>query len=101
MEDSLQPPALGYDSQQSILVVDSQGFSSVPGPGAEREALFKAEQLALVDDARANLERARAALMAADGAVRAAIANQETCARTVTECERLLYDLTQGGTGSS
>ena len=89
LPDSL-PPLGGTDSQLSVVVIDSQGgVSSEPGPGAQRDAVAKAETAVLVSDARAELARAEAALVDAEAVVRA-------CERTVREMKQLVYDLTGG-----
>ena len=60
-------PPLAGESQQSIVCIDSQGLvSSEPGPGAQRDALAKAEKSSVVADARANLAIAEAELERAD-----------------------------------
>ena len=59
-------PRLATESQRSVIVIDSQ--QGVPGPGAQRDMLAKAERAALralVTDARANVAQATAALEAA------------------------------------
>jgi len=56
LPDSMPP--LDTESQRSVVVIDSQGVTSEPGPGAQRDLLVKAEQNALVADARANVARA-------------------------------------------
>ena len=78
--DRLMPP-LGTKSQLTVVVIDSQGVSSIePGPGAARDALATAECAALIADANSNYERALAALAVANDAVRVALANQEALA---------------------
>jgi hypothetical protein len=54
-------PPLATDSQRSIVVVDSQGFSSEPGPGTARDECNMAEKAALIANARTDLARAEAA----------------------------------------
>ena len=47
MPDSMPP--LDGDSQQSVILIDSQGLVlSEPGHGAQRDALAKAEKAALL-----------------------------------------------------
>ena len=95
MPDSMPP--LDGDSQQSVVLIDSQGLvSSEPGPGAQRDALAKAEKAALVADARANVAAAEAALNSADAAVDAARAKQAERARALNGARQFLYDLTGG-----
>jgi hypothetical protein len=90
-------PPLGGESQQSIIRIDSQGLvSSEPGPGAQRDALAKAEKSSLVADARANLAIAEAELKRADAAVDAARAIQAARGRELNGARQLLYDLTGG-----
>ena len=95
LPDSMPP--LDSNSQQSIIHIDSQGLvSSEPGPGAQRDALAKAEKSSLVADARANLVIAEAELKRADAAVDAARAVQAARARELNGARQLLYDLTGG-----
>lgn len=90
-------PPLAGDSQQSVIRIDSQGLvSSEPGPGAQRDALAKAEKSSLVADARANLASVEAELKRADAAVDAARAIQAARARELNGARQLLYDLTGG-----
>jgi hypothetical protein len=87
---------LAGDSQQSVIIIDSQGLvSSEPGPGAQRDALAQAEKSSLVADARAN-RNAEAELKRADAAVDAARAIQAARARELNGARQLLYDLTGG-----
>ena len=87
-------PPLDTDSQRSVIVIDSQGVSSVAGSGAQRDMLAKAETNALVADARSSLAEAEAAYKAAADAVRTAQAVQGARARKLNEARQLLYDLT-------
>jgi hypothetical protein len=90
-------PPLATESQQSVIVIDSQqGVSTEPGAGAQRDMLAKAERAALVSDARAHVAQATAALETADAAARAALAVQSDCSRRLGELKQLLFDLTGG-----
>lgn len=89
-------PPLDTDSQRSVVVIDSQGVSSLAGSGAQRDMLAKAETNALVADARSSLAEAEAAYKAAEDAVRAAQTLQGARARKLNEARQLLYDLTGG-----
>jgi hypothetical protein len=95
LPDSMPP--LGTDSQEPVIVIDSQGGTTLePGPGAQRDALLKAEKAALVADAQTNVAAALAALKEADDAVRSAQALQAARARKLNETRQMLYDLTGG-----
>ena len=88
-------PALATASQQSIVVIDSQGdVTSEPGPGALRDMQDKAERHALVADARAEVYVARAALAAADAVVVRALENQTACQQRLLASKQLLHDMT-------
>ena len=95
LPDSMPP--LATESQEPIIAINSQGEATLElGPGAQRDALLKAEKAALIADAHANLAAAQAALKEADGAVRSALAIQAARARKLNETRQMLYDLTGG-----
>ena len=87
--DSLPP--LGTESQQSVLVIDSQGdFTSEPGLGTLRDLQNKAERHALVDDARTAVTEAKSAVAAADAVVVQALKNQTECKQRLLASEQLI-----------
>ena len=95
LPDSMPP--LATESQEPVVVNDSQGDATLElWSGAQRDALLKAEKAALVADAHANLDAARAALKEADNAVRSALALQAARARKLNEARQMLFDLTGG-----
>jgi hypothetical protein len=88
--------ALAIESQQSVVVVDSQGVvTSELGPGALRDLQTKAERASHVADARADVVAARADVAASDAAVAAALGRQASCHQRLLASERLVYDMSE------